>query len=477
MIDPLALLSLAIAVALGYFGVALWIPNAGGRSPCALLLRTSLGVALGMGVSSSLYLLLVIAGAPTRPVVISLEALALVAFAAVYLRRNSTPPVAPPPIPAFSWNWVLACAALVMIALFISAFVTSSELNPQGGWDAFAIWNLRAHYLVHTETWRYAVTSQPIGSHMEYPLLLSSFVARGWLYAGSPTQSVPIAIGLIVSLALAALLGSTLSLLRSPAVGLLAVLILFANPFLWTAAPAQYADIPLAFFGMAAAALLVLDPHPQGSPRYLTLAGLFAGFAVGTKNEGTLLLAALAAALLVTTWRGAGARHALRRSGFLLLGGLPALCLSLYIKIFAAPPDPLVNGMGKALFQKLGDAGRWLHIAAGFFQRLPVIALVLLALTAALLRPRPAGERPPACVLPLTAFAIMLAGDFAVFQLTPDESGWLLSTALDRLYLQLWPLLLLATFLLLRRPEAFASAVVAPPPKAKKARRSSVKAN
>ncbi|HEX7198069.1 MAG TPA: hypothetical protein VF213_01245, partial [Dongiaceae bacterium] len=291
--------------------MSLWVPNIGGNGRTAPLLRASLGAALGMGVTAFLYLLLVIAGAPTRPAVIGLESIALIVTAGVSLRRQSTPADPGPPLPTFPLTWILAIAALVMIALFISAFLTSSELNPQGGWDAFAIWNLRAHYLLHTETWRFAVTSQSTGSHMEYPLLLSSLVARGWLYAGATTASAPISIALIVALALAARLRSSLSILRSPAVGLLAVLILLVNPSFWSAAPEQYADLPLALFGLASATLLVLDPDPQGSPRYLTLAGLFASFAAGTKNEGTLLLAALAAALLVTTWRGAG--HALRR--------------------------------------------------------------------------------------------------------------------------------------------------------------------
>jgi hypothetical protein len=256
-------------------------------------------------------------------------------------------------------------------------------------------------------------------------------------------------------------------------VGLLAVLLLLANQVLWNAAPEQYADLPLALFGLAAAALLALDPRAEGSPRYLTLAGLLASFAAATKNEGTLLLAAVTAALLVTGWRSNGTAGALRRVGFLLLGALPVLAVVLWFKISAAPPDPLVSGMGKALLHKTGDASRWLRIAGGFLQGLPGVALALLALAAALLRPRPAAERIPPAFLPLVAFAIVLAGDFAVFLLTPDETGWLLSTALDRLYLQLWPLLLLSVFLLLRRPEDFAlpTAAASPLSRTKKARR------
>lgn len=474
MIDPIALLSLAIAALLGYFGVRLWVPGAGGGSRWAPLLHASLGIALGIGVSSCLYYLLLVNGAATLPVVLGAESLALLACGGVffYRRRAASPPPAPiDPLPTFSWNWALGIAAALMAALFVAAFLSASEWNPQGGWDAFAMWNLRANFLLHSGTWQFAV-ARVTGSHMEYPLLLSSLVARGWLYGGAPSAAVPIAIALLVSLALAGLLSSTVSILRGSAAGMLAVLILLANQFLWHAAPDQYADLPLALFGLAAAALLVLDPSPLRSPRSLTLAGLFAGFAAWTKNEGLLLLLALAAALLATTWRSAGVRQAIRQTGLLLLGALPVLCLVFWFKLFVAQPDPLVGGMGHAFFQKIGDPGRWLHVAAGFFQRLPGVALLLLALTAGLLRPRPASERTPAAFLPLIAFAVVLAGDFVVFLLTPDDVEWLLSTALERLYLQLWPLLLLAVFLLLRSPEDFAlrAAVPSPAAKSKKSR-------
>lgn len=459
MIAPLEFLSLALAALVGWFSVRLWVPDAGGRSHWAPVLHATLGIALGAGVTSCLYFLLLLAGAAKLPVVLGAETLALLACAGAdwYKRRAApTPAITGSILPAFPWNGPLAIAAAGMAALFVAAFLNFSELNPQGGWDAFAIWNLRAHFLLHSETWRYAVTAQPTGTHMEYPLLLSSFIARGWLYGGGISSAIPIAIALLFSLALAALLSSTLSVVRSTGAGLLAGLILLANQFLFSAAPDQYADLPLAFFALAAAALLLLDPLPHGSPRYLTLAGLFAGFAVWTKNEGALFMVALAAALLATAWRSAGPRRAMRQCGLFLLGALPVLCLVFWFKLFAAPPDPLMGGMGNALLHKIGDPGRWLHVASGFIKGLPGVPLLLLGLAAGLLRPRRADQCTPAAFLPLIAFAIMLAGYFAIFLMSPDELDWLFSTALDRLYLQLWPLLVLAVFLLLRRPEDFA---------------------
>jgi hypothetical protein len=110
------------------------------------------------------------------------------------------------------------------------------------------------------------------------------------------------------------------------------------------------------------------------------------------------------------------------------------------------------------LLHKISDPGRWTRLAAGIVQGAPGVALLLVAFAAGLLRLLPAGQWRPALFLPLVACAIVMAGDFAVFLLTPDDLNWLLSTALERLYLQLWPLLLLAVFLLLRRPEDFAIA-------------------
>ena len=52
--------------------------------------------------------------------------------------------------------------------------------------------------------------------------------------------------------------------------------------------------------------------------------------------------------------------------------------------------------------------------------------------------------------------------------MTKDDLEWLFATALDRLYMHVWPALVLAVFLELRRPGDFA--MVSSPVKAKKAR-------
>jgi hypothetical protein len=431
-------IALLIAFLIGWLGIRLWLSGA------PLAVQLSLGMALGMGATSCIYFLLLIAGLGTLPVVAVVDGVLLVALAAANYRFRPAAPAAAAKS-GLSWNWVFGLAALAAVGLFVAAFFTASDLNPQGGWDAFAIWNLRARFLTTSATWRFAVTPYPTGGHMEYPLLLSSFIARGWVYGGAFSSAVPIAIALLAAVALIAVLGSTLAAGRSLAAGLLAVCILLANPVFFSAAPDQYSDLPLALFSLAAGGVFALGDDP----RVLTFSGLFAGFAAWTKNEGLLLAAALATALAVAA--------SMRKAALFLVGALPVLALVLWLKLFVAPADPLVGGMAHSLAQAASPA-RWMQVAGGFLKGAPWIPLVLLALAAALLR---FVQPVRAAWIPLIAFALVLAGDFAVFLLTRLDLEWLLSTALDRIYLQLWPLLVFSVFLLLRNPEEFMPAPAA----------------
>jgi hypothetical protein len=256
----MGLAALLVAALLGYCGVRLWLPWDNGRSPWTTPLHASLGIGLGIGFTSCLYFLLLAGGAAKLPIILGVELVALCAAGALLLRRRTVSPSGGSPAarPSFSWNWFTALGLAAMLALLLAGFANTSDLNPQGGWDAFAIWNLRARFLVHTETWRYAVTALPVGTHTEYPLLLSSAIARGWVYAGSLSPLVPIATALVFAVALVMLLVSTLALARGASLGLLAGVVLLADPSLVNQAASQCADVPLAFYFLAALALIVL---------------------------------------------------------------------------------------------------------------------------------------------------------------------------------------------------------------------------
>jgi len=61
-------------------------------------------------------------------------------------------------------------------------------------------------------------------------------------------------------------------------------------------------------------------------------------------------------------------------------------------------------------------------------------------------------DRPSVTTAAL-AVAFMLAGDFAVYVLLPNDVNWQLSTSLDRIFLQLWPVGLFAFFLAANAPQ------------------------
>ena len=163
----ISLFSLAIASLLGYCGVRLWLPTDGRGLRWMAVLQAALGIGLGAGFTSCLYLMLIVSGAGTLPVVAGGELVLLGALGVLVLRQRSTAPAdsgtaASPSFPA----WLPGLGLAVMLGLFAAAFLSVSESNPQGGWDAFSIWNLRARFLLHTETWRYAITPYGVGAHM-----------------------------------------------------------------------------------------------------------------------------------------------------------------------------------------------------------------------------------------------------------------------------------------------------------------------
>jgi len=184
-----------------------------------------------------------------------------------------------------------------------------------------------------------------------------------------------------------------------------------------------------------------------------------------------MLAVALAAAIFFGTWRSTGWRSAARRCAIFLAGALPGLLLAVWFKVALAPPDPLAGQLTVGLGQKLANPGRWLQVAGGFLKQawelycFPAPPLALLAVTGGLLRLRP---RHPRSATPWLAVLLVLAGYFAIFLVTKDDLDWLFGTALERLYLHVWPALVLAVFLLLRRPEDFA--IISRAAKPKKAR-------
>jgi hypothetical protein len=110
-----------------------------------------------------------------------------------YSARNPGPPPASPSsapgTPAFS-RWALWIA----VGFCAVAFARSST-GLHGSWDAWAIWNLRARFLLRAPDWTQAFTPDLGWSHPDYLLLVPLTVMRLWAWLGVETPWIPFLLG------------------------------------------------------------------------------------------------------------------------------------------------------------------------------------------------------------------------------------------------------------------------------------------
>jgi hypothetical protein len=447
------LLSFALPALAAYLAVRWAWPGTG---PWTVLLRASLAIGLAVGTSSVVFFAWVVCVGPRVPGLPVAEAVLFGAIAVFFWWRAAgfTPavfrrdkPAGSPVTLRLAFGFVLVCAA--------GAAVCSFARTPHGDWDTWGIWNLRARFLYRGgEHWTNAFSPLIPWTHPDYPLLVPGAVARGWTYAGGETPLVPQLIATLFGAATGGLLTAALALLRGPSQGYLGGLALLATPFFVELTTAQYADVPLGFYFLAVAALFEAhDRRGRQGVRLPFLAGLLAGLATWTKNEGQLfLIATLAARALPALRRRGAVRGAIGELAAFAIGLSPMLAVLAYFKLRLAPVNDLVAGQGMEQTPgRLLDGWRYLTVAAWFTQALLKIgpgAVVVLAVYFRLLgraRLRPSHT--------FTVLVLMVAGYAVVYLTTPQKLDIHLGTSVDRLFLQLWPLGLLAFFLATATPE------------------------
>jgi hypothetical protein len=426
-----------------------------------LFLIFGTGAAGGIGLTSCLFFLVgVLLGAPVAAMAVEL---ALVAWSGYEVFRRRTP-VFQPDEGARLPLLFPAAAVILLLAIGLAAMTawTASEANPQGNWDAWAIWNLRAKFLASgaglaQRAWSPVLVA---ATHPEYPLLLSSFVGRCWAFGHSFATSVPAATSFVFFLSLIALAAGGVATLRGPALGFLIALALASTPRLLHEVSAQYADVPLACFFAGALVFALLD-RPA-------LAGVFAGFAAWTKDEGLLFLLLFLVATAVFKRRAALAA---------LAGALPIAAIAIFFKtVLSRGNASLLSASLPGAVHRIAIAGRYVKIIAAFGHEALAMApgwyhpiLPLIALAAVLRFDR---ERRRDAVFCGVILGALLLGYFGIFILTANDLDWQLQTSLSRLLVQVWPALVLTAFIALRAPAATAAIQPAPVPKArKKARR------
>jgi hypothetical protein len=339
---------------------------------------------------------------------------------------------------------MLSAASTIGLMMYISH---------HGGFDATAIWISRARFFYLGDR---PMELLPDLVAPDYPLLYPSVVARGWQYSKRDTIAIPLALASFFT-AGSIVLVCGLRLITASNVTLLAGCVLAGTPFFLLHGLSQFADIVMCFFITSAVALFVIDDFTSSQQSQLPiLAGMFAGFAACTKNEGTLYVVALILSrLCLLVWDRHWKTEA-RRIGLFVIGLLPGiLTLAVFRKVAPVPGALFANMTVETIRNRIPDISRHSVILSEYWKDLrhwgewwinPLLLLILFVVIRRILKSTPPMTR--AWRFPAFLVAIMLCGFYLVYLFSPYDALWHLQTSFNRLLLQLWPAALLAWALL-----------------------------
>jgi hypothetical protein len=347
-------------------------------------------------------------------------------------------------------DWLVRVAFFAIAALTVATVGAHYAASPHGEWDAWAIWNHKARFLLRdTAHWTDMLVIE--WSNPSHPLLVSLSVARLWAYAGNETTLVPAMFGLVWSAGIvAAVMGALDTRHRRAWIAGCVVVAPGAFPQL---AAAQTADLAIALFLVVTLVMLrtivLASADARGTRSGLLLAGLVASAAAWTKNEGLLLIGVSTLVVVSLMLRG---RRPLALAWW-LGGAAPLVLVVVWLKLVIAPmgPEYMSEMAGPAgLMERALDPAQHALIArltgwhwvswGGPFAGGALLLTIAAAASALFTR---AGE--PVRVMLLVVVA-MFAGYYTMWVLSPLDTPWLIGTTFDRLLMQLWPSLVLVAF-------------------------------
>jgi hypothetical protein len=446
------------AIWLAGFGLLRWMFPQPLRWSLHNVLLFSLAIGTGAGIASGLYFLTLVLAGPSFTVLVSVEGAAVVICFALGLlaKRKGT---------CLDWSegskvpWYLTALFALAIALAVTMFLGAVVYNPHGEEAAWSIWNLRARFLFRAGAfWRDAFSTDLSWSHLDYPLLLPGLVALCWKLAGQESSDAPIAIAFLFALGTTGVLVSALGVLRGKTHALLAGTLLLGTASFVALSAALYGDVPLSFYILAALALLCLqDRHPEDL-RFSALAGLMAGFAAWTRNEGMIFVVALMVARAFALARFRERARVVPQLLRLLAGLAAPLAVVVFFKLRVGAPSDIFSLSASAILKHLADVGRWILTAEGLvivlfnFGRFLIPIALALVIYWYLVRSQEDGfqvDRRDRASLATAGIALglTLAAQLVGDLLFIDNLALEINTSFERILLQLWPAALLMFFL------------------------------
>ncbi|MBN1451051.1 MAG: hypothetical protein JW963_08565 [Anaerolineales bacterium] len=336
----------------------------------------------------------------------------------------------------------------IMVVLAAIIYATVSLRKPQGAWDSWMIYNRAARFIHRSGTqWTDAFSPDLYWYfHADYPPMLSLNIAAGWDTLGEETVRVPMVIGGAFLFGSTGLMFAGMNAYKTLGQASLAMIVLFGISDYIDQGSKQVADVPLSFFILATGILIFLYAlRPQRE--LLILAGLSAGLAAWTKNEGIVFMLVSLFALGVAYW------NKLKQVfPWYLLGLVIPLSMLIYFKIVLAPPGDLFTDFASQVAQ-ISDANRHRELLNQMgIDLMSLLNWKLLLVYGLVLGVEKPGKNLPAYLAILIAILLQLAGYYSIFIVSPHFLAWHIS-ALYRLLLQIGPLIVFFYFCVVRPPE------------------------
>ena len=455
--------SILTAVASGFLLTSLFLPRSMRDLP-HFSLRVFLSIGTGIGISSILLFLCFISFGFSKNIflVTDLSFLAaLVIFACFRSRTTNTENGCRCNFTASietRVNTYISTAFFAALIFSVITFIYLLALNPHGGWDACAIWNLRARLIFRSGLdWERAF-STPLGwDHPDYPLLIPLSIVRTWMYIGGETVAGPSLISGLFTVATVGLLVCALRICRGKNQGYLGGLVLLGIPFFIRLGAAQYADVPLAFFFLATVILCYFYlTYARQKPSILVVAGITGSLAAWTKNEGLLFVMIVLIVFFITRISFNARRDTAKELAFLALGALPIFLAIVYFKLMSVPENDLIHGVSiESLKRRITDLSRYTTVLFFFISRVwdlrewnvfPLLLMGYFMVMKSSITKRNYIE----VLFPVLTVLLMAAGYFCVYIVMSENLIWHLETSFNRLMIQLTPTVLFTFFLIVR---------------------------
>jgi 4-amino-4-deoxy-L-arabinose transferase-like glycosyltransferase len=354
---------------------------------------------------------------------------------------------------------VLSVCTLIILVCFVVAFLLRSAINPHGWEDAWSMWNLKARFIFRSgDNWRITFSDVLFWSSRDYPLLVPISIVRIWSYLKYDSAVAQILVAALFTFSSVALLISSLAVIRSRSAGIQAGLVLIGSPYFLKTGAYQIADVPLGFYILATVVLFSLKETFNSKSRFLILAGVMAGLAGWTKNEGLLFLLVVFVVRMIVVISNSRMKEYLKELRMFAVGVVPILAVLLLFKSTISQTNELFSGQNSgAILERLTDFSRYIIIGKSFivffYDKLAKEWLIVLPIYFLLLGKTKQNVSPESIKTSLLGVLFMLGGYFIIYLITPLNLQWHIDTSIWRLFLQLWPTIIFSFFLVAATPE------------------------